>query len=168
MISEIGAGGLISYGSPAPPSGVTPVVQDVHVKQKIPPPREKKTAPTVRKITPKRKKTAPQDDLIEELLPKVKANLVLSHDEDDVLLRGMIAASIAYAEERQHKPTGDYFRCEAKMSPTTEHAIIILASHFYESRDGSTGGFFNDKVDAGKQTWAVVNNLLSLNKEVIF
>lgn len=102
------------------------------------------------------------------LLLKVKANLVLQHEEDDDLLLGMIAAAISYAEERQHKPVGHYLRRRVKISPTTEQAIIILASHFYESRDGSTGGFFNDKVDAGKQVWNVVNNLLSLNKEVIF
>ena len=27
------------------------------------------------------------------------------------------------------------------MPPTTEQAVIMLSSHFYESRDGSTGGF---------------------------
>ena len=31
------------------------------------------------------------------------------------------------------------------MPPTTEQAVIMLSSHFYESRDGSTGGFFADK-----------------------
>lgn len=102
------------------------------------------------------------------LLRKVKANLILEHNEDDVLLLDMISAAISYAEDRQHKPAGFYLSRRNKMRPTTEQAIIILTTHFYESRDGSTGGFFNDKVDAGKQVWSVVNNLLSLNKEVIF
>ena len=31
------------------------------------------------------------------------------------------------------------------MPATPEQAVIMLASHFYESRDGSTGGFFADK-----------------------
>ncbi len=37
------------------------------------------------------------------------------------------------------------------MPPTTEQAVIMLSSHFYESRDGSTGGFFADNVQAGQQ-----------------
>ena len=102
------------------------------------------------------------------LLRKVKANLIVEHEEDDILLLDMISAAVSYAEDRQHKPCGFYLNRRNKMRPTTEQAIIILATHFYESRDGSTGGFFNDKVDAGKQVWSVVNNLLILNKDVIF
>jgi len=30
------------------------------------------------------------------------------------------------------------------MSPVTEQAVIMLSSHFYESRDGSNRGFFAD------------------------
>ena len=51
------------------------------------------------------------------------------------------------------------------MPATTEQAVIMLASHFYESRDGSTGGFFADNVQAGQQTWAVVNTLLRLDRD---
>ena len=102
------------------------------------------------------------------MLRKVKANLIFEHDEDDSLLLDMISAAIAYAEDRQHKPAGHYLQWRNKMRPTTERAIIVLTTHFYESRDGSTGGFFNDKVDAGAQVWKTVNNLLSLNKDVIF
>ncbi len=43
------------------------------------------------------------------------------------------------------------------MPPTTEQAIIMLSSHFYESRDGSTGGFFADNVQASQQVWNTVN-----------
>jgi hypothetical protein len=50
------------------------------------------------------------------------------------------------------------------MPPTTEQAVIMLASHFYESRDGSTGGFFSDNVQAGKQVWETVNLLLRLDR----
>ncbi len=35
------------------------------------------------------------------------------------------------------------------MPATTEQAVIMLASHFYESRDGSTGGFFADNTQRG-------------------
>ena len=46
----------------------------------------------------------------------------------------------------------------------TEQAVIMLSSHFYESRDGSTGGFFADNVQAGQQVWNTVNLLLRLDR----
>jgi len=36
------------------------------------------------------------------LLEKVKANLIVTHNEDDALLEGLIAAAISYAEGYQH------------------------------------------------------------------
>jgi hypothetical protein len=51
------------------------------------------------------------------------------------------------------------------MSETTKQAIIMLVSHFYESRDGSTGGFFADNVNASSQVWNTVNLLLRLNRD---
>ena len=45
---------------------------------------------------------------MEELLKKVKANLILSHDEDDTLLQSYITAAVSYAESYQHIPTGHY------------------------------------------------------------
>jgi len=51
------------------------------------------------------------------------------------------------------------------MSPTTEQAIIMLASHFYESRDGSTAGFFGDNPQAASQVWDTVNLLLRLDRD---
>lgn len=100
---------------------------------------------------------------MEGLLQKVKDNLILSHDEDDGLLRGYIAAALAYAEGYQHHPSGFY--TDNPMPPTTEQAVMMLASHFYESRDGSTGGFFADNVQAGQQVWQMVNLLLRLDRE---
>lgn len=101
------------------------------------------------------------------LLEKVKANLILSHDEDDTLLQSFIDAAINYAESSQHLPAG-YYESESgkppRFSSTTEQAVIMLASHFYESRDGSTGGFFADSVQAGKQVWDTVNMLLRLDR----
>jgi len=96
------------------------------------------------------------------LLPKVKANLILEHDADDCLLRGFIRAAVSYAESYQHIPEGYY--TENAMPPTTEQAVIMLSSHFYESRDGSTGGFFSDNVQAGQQVWNTVNLLLRLDR----
>ena len=99
---------------------------------------------------------------MEELLAKVKANLILDHDADDVLLMQYITAAIAYAESYQHIPEGSY--SENSMPPTTEQAVIMLASHFYESRDGTTGGFFADNTNAAQQVWNTVNLLLRLDR----
>jgi uncharacterized phage protein (predicted DNA packaging) len=97
------------------------------------------------------------------LLEKVKANLILDHTEDDELLQQYIDAAVSYAEGYQHLTVGTYEA--AVMPPTTEQAVIMLASHFYESRDGSTGGFFADSVQAGQQVWNAVNTLLRLDRD---
>ena len=96
------------------------------------------------------------------LLEKVKANLILQHNEDDELLQVYITAAVSYAESYQHITDGYY--TDNAMPPTTEQAVIMLASHFYESRDGSTGGFFADNVQAGQQVWSTVNLLLRLGR----
>ena len=96
------------------------------------------------------------------LLEKVKANLILEHGEDDELLQIYIAAAVSYAESYQHVAE-DYYS-ENTMSPTTEQAVIMLSGHFYESRDGSTAGFFADNVQAGQQVWNTVNLLLRLDR----
>lgn len=97
------------------------------------------------------------------LIEKVKANLILEHDEDDELLQLFITAAVSYAESYQHIP-GNFYT-DNPMPPTTEQAIIMLSSHFYESRDGSTGGFFADNVGAGQQVWNTVNLLLRLDRD---
>jgi hypothetical protein len=97
-----------------------------------------------------------------ELLPKVKENLILSHDEDDALLLRLIAAATNYAEGYQHLRSGHY--AENEMRPTTEQAVVMLVSNWYESRDGSTAGFFADSVQAGRQVWDTVNTLLRLDR----
>lgn len=100
-----------------------------------------------------------------ELLTKVKQNLILEHSADDVLLVNYITAAVCYAESYQHLEQGYY--TDNPMSATTEQAVIMLSSHFYESRDGSTGGFFGDNVQAGKQVWDTVNMLLRLDRRWI-
>ncbi|EEM0293710.1 phage gp6-like head-tail connector protein [Salmonella enterica subsp. enterica serovar Typhimurium] len=97
------------------------------------------------------------------LLEKVKANLILEHDKDDELLEMYIDAAISYAESYQHLKEGYYN--ENVMSPVTKQAVIMLSSHFYESRDGSTGGFFADTAIAGQQARETINNLLRLDKD---
>lgn len=101
--------------------------------------------------------------LIPELLPKVKANLILNHDEDDALLTSMITASVAYAESYQKKPAGYYH--ENSLPATTEQAVIMLSSYFYESREGGTGGYFSNSAAASQQAWVTINNLLRLEKD---
>ena len=100
--------------------------------------------------------------MTDELLQKVKHNLILEHNEDDELLKMYITAAVSYAESYQHIPENYY--SENPMPPTTEQAVIMLASHFYESRDGSTGGFFADNVQAGQQVFNTVNLLLRLDR----
>ncbi len=99
-----------------------------------------------------------------ELLEKVKKNLILQHDEDDALLESYITAAMSYAEGFQKKAPGSY-SSEASMTPATEQAIVMLASLFYESRDGGTGGFFADSAQAAQQVWATVDLLLRLDKD---
>ena len=100
--------------------------------------------------------------MTDELLQKVKQNLILEHNADDELLKMYITAVVSYAESYQHISEGYY--SESPMPPTTEQAVIMLASHFYESRDGSTGGFFADNVQAGQQVFNTVNLLLRLDR----
>ena len=97
------------------------------------------------------------------LLEKVKANLILEHSVDDALLEMYITAAVSYAESYQHITAG--WDAEHAMPPTTEQAVIMLSSPFYESRDGSTGGFFADSVQAGQQVWNTVNLLLRLDRD---
>lgn len=97
------------------------------------------------------------------LLEKVKLNLIIDHTVDDDLLNSYITAAVSYAESYQHILEGYY--TNNAMSATTEQAIIMLASHFYESRDGSTGGFFANNVPAGQQVWNTVNLLLRLDRD---
>jgi len=101
-----------------------------------------------------------------KLLKKVKDHLILQHAEDDELLNSYIDAAVKYAEDYQHLPAGTYSkRTKVDMPATTEQAVIMLVSHFYESRDGSTGGFFKDSVPAAEQVWKTVDRLLRLDRE---
>ena len=93
------------------------------------------------------------------LLSNVKANLILQHNEDDTLLLGYIAAALDYAESYQKCKYG-----RKRLPPSTEQAVVMLASHFYESRDGGTAGFFADNPNAAAQVWNTVNRLLAMEK----
>ena len=108
------------------------------------------------------KETAPEPVAIEDLVAQTKANLVLEHGEDDVLLTEMVTAALAYATSFQHLPEDHY---QAGVMPaSTRQGVVMLASHFYESRDGSTGGFYADNTNASAAVWVAVNRLLVLDR----
>ena len=100
------------------------------------------------------------DKLVLILLPMVKANLILTHNEDDELLRGFIRAALDYAKEYQKRK-----RIWTTLPPSTSQAVVMLVSHWYESRDGGTGGFFADTAAAAGRSMDAIHRLLSVNKE---
>ena len=59
-----------------------------------------------------------------ELIDRVKANLVVEHDDDDLLLAGLVAAAVDYA--RAYQRVGP----DAELSPATMQAVVMLASHW--------------------------------------
>ena len=97
-----------------------------------------------------------------DLLDRVKLNLVISFDDDDKLILTFINSAITYSESYQHLDAG-YYK-ENEMSETTQQAVVMLSSHFYESRDGSTAGFFSNNTNASEQVWKSVNRLLLLDR----
>lgn len=98
-----------------------------------------------------------------ELIAQVKANLLIAFDDDDALIGALINAATSYACSFQHLPENYYETHE--MSGATRQGIVMLTSHFYESRDGATAGFWADKPEAAKSVWNAVNNLLRLDRE---
>lgn len=73
---------------------------------------------------------------VNAILERVKKNLIIDFTEDDGIISSYIAAAISYAEGYQHLEP-NYYR-DYDMSEATVQAVVMLASHFYESRDGST------------------------------
>lgn len=100
---------------------------------------------------------------IYDLVELVKQNLVIEFSADDSLITSFVQAAISYAEAFQHLPDGYYHN--RYMSDTTRQAVVMLATHFYESRDGSTAGFWADKPEAANAVWQAVNSLLRLERE---
>ena len=98
-----------------------------------------------------------------ELIDLAKANLLITFDDDDQLIGALVNAATSYACSFQHLPENHYE--EHEMSGATRQGIVMLASHFYESRDGSTAGFWADKPDAARAVWNAVNNLLRLDRD---
>jgi hypothetical protein len=97
------------------------------------------------------------------LLEKAKANLMVTHHFDDELISEYLSAAKKYAEEFQHLPDGYYDL--NPMSSTTEQAVIMFTAFLYESRDGSTGGFWGDNTNAPASAFVTVNNLLRMGRD---
>ena len=103
--------------------------------------------------------------------PTVKGSLVRLHPSDVLHIPGLgFDGLVGYSPIAMAKNAiGMAIACEEytenAMPATTEQAVIMLASHFYESRDGSTGGFFADNTNAAQQVWNTVNLLLRLDRD---
>lgn len=97
------------------------------------------------------------------VLANVKANLVIDHGQDDGILRLHVQAAMDYAGKFQHKDDSYYNTHD--MSPVTEQAVVMLASFYFESKDGGTGGFFTPTTTAAQQTQKCVDNMLRLDKD---
>ena len=101
---------------------------------------------------------------------QVKQNLILSGCEDDAFIESLIFAAVSYAEGVQHRPDGYYTRIDPEtgsppeMTERTKQAVIMMVTAMYESRDGGTGGFFGDNVQAAQQSMNAVDNLLRLDR----
>ena len=109
--------------------------------------------------------------MVAQLLEACKKNLIIETTEDDALLTGYISAAISYAEAYQHLEAGYYTitpdgqATPNEMSYHTRQAIIMLVTHWYESRDGGTGGFFADSASAADSSMKAVNQLLQLDRD---
>ena len=98
-----------------------------------------------------------------ELIGLVKQNLIIEHDGDDGLIGSFVEAATSYATGYQHLDAGFYDSHD--MSEATRQGVVMLATHFYESRDGATAGFWADKPEAARAVWGAVNTLLRLDRD---
>ena len=96
------------------------------------------------------------------MFEQLKQNLFPKEEKDEDLLRGLLAAAVNYAEKQQNLDDGYY--ATHQMAETTRQAVIMLASHWYESRDGGTGGFFANTPAAAESVRKAVDSLLALGR----
>ena len=109
--------------------------------------------------------------MVAQLLQACKDNLIIATNDDDTLLTGYISAAIAYAEAYQHLEAGYYTTTPEgaatpnEMTPHTRQAVIMLVTHWYESRDGGTGGFFADNTGAADRSMDAIHTLLRMDRD---
>lgn len=99
----------------------------------------------------------------------VKANLIIDDSTDDIFLGTLINAAVSYAEAYQHLPDGYYTEFCGECGPhnmpeRTKQAVIMLVTHWYESRDGGTGGYYGDSPSVAAQSMTAINQLLILDR----
>lgn len=109
--------------------------------------------------------------MVAQIKQACKENLILTGNDEDAYLTGLIMAAISYAEGYQHLPEGYYTTTPDgqatpnEMSPRTVQAVVMLVTHWFESRDGGTGGFFADNTSAASKSMDAVNTLLRLDRD---
>ena len=69
---------------------------------------------------------------MDELLSKVKTNLILEHTADDALLKSYITAAVSYAESYQHIPCWHIHQTDHAAHDRT--GCNYVGFSFYESR----------------------------------
>lgn len=97
-----------------------------------------------------------------ELISLVKQNLGIDFTDDDELIEHYVLAALSYATAFQHMPEDFY----EKNPPTerTRQAIVMLATHYYESRDGGAAGFFSPRPENVANIREAVDRLLRLDR----
>lgn len=98
-----------------------------------------------------------------ELLPKVKENLNVDFDNDDEHILRLTHSAIEYAQRYQNKVYPQAYKTTADVPHSTVQGIIMLASHWYESRDGSTAGYFSNT--QGSMVVQAAERLFSAHKD---
>ena len=93
---------------------------------------------------------------------KVKANLILEHTADDALLKA--TSPPLFLTPKATSTSRRVYYAENPMPPTTEQAVIMLSSHFYESGTAARATSFADNTGAAQQVWNTVNLLLRLDR----
>jgi len=97
---------------------------------------------------------------------KTLRNLGFVNDYDEFDLArvdGLVRSAVAYAEKYQ-KAEPDSYQKDG-ITENEERAIIMLATHYYESPDGGAGGLFSTET-SGKATWNVVHRLLYFDRRL--
>lgn len=97
------------------------------------------------------------------MLEQLKQNLFPQEEKDEELLKELLAAAVNYAESKQNLDDGYY--AAHQMPQTTRQAVIMLALHWYDSRDGGTGGFFANTPAAADEVQKAVDRLLACGKD---
>lgn len=105
----------------------------------------------------------------DDMIALVRANLILDDDNLDErdydLLSQMVSAAVSYAEGFQNLPDGYYSGDGHSMTENTKRAVVMKASHFWESRDSAAGGMWGESAKASEQSNSAIDALLRLDRD---